>query len=78
MDPVTGSVVAGVLGLVGALVTLVGQLRPRRRERQPPPPPPVVVVLALRASRSEDDGQRRPKRPGRPEPHEERGRGAHE
>ncbi|MFJ4096677.1 hypothetical protein ACIPYS_34360 [Kitasatospora sp. NPDC089913] len=73
MDPVTGSVVAGVLGLVGALVTLVGQLRPRRRDR--PQPPPVVVVLAVRARRSEDDGQQRPVRP---EPHEDRGRGAHE
>lgn len=78
MDPVTGSVVAGVLGLVGALVTLVGQLRPSRRDRQPPPRPPVVVVLALRARRAEDDGAGRPRGPGRSEPHEERGHGAHE
>ncbi|MFJ8430851.1 hypothetical protein ACIQ9P_06085 [Kitasatospora sp. NPDC094019] len=75
MDPVTGSVVAGVLGLVGALVTLVGQLRPRRRDRpQPPPPRAVVVVLALRTGRGGDDDRR----PGRPAPHEERGRDAHE
>ncbi|MFJ4671273.1 hypothetical protein [Kitasatospora purpeofusca] len=69
MDPVTGSVVAGVLGLVGASVTLVGQLRPRRRDR--PQPPPVVVVLALRVRRAEDDAPP-------PEPHEERSHGAHE